>query len=86
MNVEHVQYSVIIMIAIASCLLHALLVRKLLFSKLGKSFSQRLILNSVLYIMLTFASLLGSAYLVLFDEISGIFVAFYKNNKIFGCV
>ena len=77
MNVEHAQYLVVIMIAIASCLLHALFVRKFLLPKLYKSFSQRLIINSVFYMMLTIGSLLVSAYLIIFDATKGVFVAFY---------
>ena len=83
MNAERVQYLVIIFVAIASCLLHALLVKKMLFSKLGKSFSQRLIVNSVCYMVLSIGALVVSAYLVLFDEISGMFVAFYQTKKLF---
>ena len=77
MNVERVQYSVIIMVAIASCLLHALLVKKLLFSKLNKSFSQRLIINSVFFMILAISALLLSAYFLLNDAISGMNVAIY---------
>ena len=76
MSVESVEYAVIILIAIASCLLHALLVRKFLASNLGKSFSQRLIVNSVFYMMLTISSILLSAFLVVFDAISGMYFAF----------
>ena len=77
MNVELVQYLIIISVAIASCLLHALLVEKLLFSKLGKSFSQRLIVNSVCYMILSIGALIVSAYFVLFDTMRGMFAAFY---------
>ena len=77
MNVELVQYLIIVSVAIASCLLHTLLVKKLLFSELSKSFSQRLIVKSVFYMVLAIAALILSAYFVLFDTISGMFAAFY---------
>ena len=81
---EHVQYLIIISIAIASCLLHTLLVRKLLVSNLGKCVSQRFAINSVFYICLSIGCLLVSAYSVLFDAISGMFIAFFFRKNFLG--
>ena len=83
MNVELVQYLVIISVVIASCLLHALLIKKSLFSQLDKSFSQRLIINSVFYMILAFSALILSAYFVLFDTISGMCATFLLRAKFF---
>ena len=55
--------------------------------------SQRLIVNSVFYMILAIAALILSAYFVLFDTISGMFAAFYCEiyfltafSRLFACV
>ena len=75
MNVERVQYLIIISVSFTSCLLHALLVKKLLLSELGKIFSPRLIVSSILYIITSIAIIILSAYLIIYVTYSGMFAA-----------
>ena len=69
-------YLVLFFDASAACLLHALLVKKLLLSKLGEKYSQRLVINSALWLVTSAAATILSFYLVFFEAPSRMLAAF----------